>query len=177
MDYLSNLSTLETLFTIGVVGALLTFPLNDILSVGFFDITDFFLAMVITSVVSGSLDDVVNPKRQLILIYIVVSLLLSLFKIFLIIPFMKRAENSAVTSWKDLEGKEGTLITGIVENGVGEVMVFDGFSRMNKMAKIYKQDSQEMATLKKGTNVLIIEIIDSIAYVIPYENDIKIQGK
>lgn len=37
-----TIEPLELLFIIGVAGTVLTFPLNDILSVGFYDITDFF---------------------------------------------------------------------------------------------------------------------------------------
>lgn len=39
-----TIEPLELLFIIGVAGTVLTFPLNDILSVGFYDITDFFWA-------------------------------------------------------------------------------------------------------------------------------------
>ena len=50
-----TIEPLELLFIIGVAGTVLTFPLNDILSVGFYDITDFFLGILTASLLVNAL--------------------------------------------------------------------------------------------------------------------------
>ena len=169
-----TIEPLELLFIIGVAGTVLTFPLNDILSVGFYDITDFFLGILTTSLLVNALQKSDSWSFGLFAsAFLVVSALIIAFKIFFVLPLLKRAENSTVTSSKDLEGKEATVTVPIGQTTIGEIIVSTGFGKMNRMARIYASpDTEEVRNIASGETVLIIEIRDSIAYVTPYKNAI-----
>ena len=169
-----TIEPLELLFIIGVAGTVLTFPLNDILSVGFYDITDFFLGILTTSLLVNALQKSDGWSFGLFAsAFLVVSALIIAFKIFFVLPLLKRAENSTVTSSKDLEGKEATVTVPIGQTTIGEIIVSTGFGKMNRMARIYASpDTEEVRNIASGETVLIIEIRDSIAYVTPYKNAI-----
>jgi membrane protein implicated in regulation of membrane protease activity len=170
-----TIEPLELLFIIGVAGTVLTFPINDILSVGFYDITDFFLGILTTSLLVNALQKSDSWSFGLFAsAFLVVSALIIAFKIFFVLPLLKRAENSTITSSKDLEGKEATVTVPIGQTTIGEIIVSTGFGKMNRMARIYASpDTEEVRTIASGATVLIIEIRDNIAYVIPYENAIQ----
>ncbi|PTQ85386.1 hypothetical protein C8U37_10423 [Trichococcus patagoniensis] len=170
-----TIEPLELLFIIGVAGTVLTFPINDILSVGFYDITDFFLGILTTSLLVNALQ---KPDEDLVGVFVgiflAVSALIIAFKIFFVLPLLKRAENSTITSSKDLEGKEATVTVPIGRTAIGEIIVSTGFGKMNRMARIYANpDTENLLNIASGETVLIIEIRDNIAYVIPYENAIQ----
>jgi hypothetical protein len=169
-----TIGPLELLFLIGVAGTVLTFPLNDILSVGFYDITDFFLGILTTSLIVNALQ---QPDEGLVGlfagVFLAVTALIITFKIFFVLPLLKRAENSTITSSKDLEGKEATVTVPIGQTTIGEIIVSTGFGKMNRMARIYVSPGTEtIGTIASGATVLIIEVRDNIAYVTPYENAI-----
>lgn len=170
-----TIEPLELLFIIGVVGTVLTFPINDILSLGFYDITDFFLGILTTSLLVNALKKSMSESFGLFTsVFLVVSALIIVFKIFFVLPLMRRAENSTITSSKDLEGREATVTVPIGQTTIGEIIVSTGFGKMNRMARIYASpDTEEVRTIASGETVLIIEIRDNIAYVIPYENAIQ----
>ncbi|MDB6354244.1 NfeD family protein [Trichococcus sp. K1Tr] len=167
-----TIEPLELLFIIGVAGTVLTFPLNDILSVGFYDITDFFLGILMTSLLVNALQKSDGWSFGLFAsVFLVVSALIIAFKIFFVLPLLKRAENSTITSSKDLEGKEATVTVPIGQKTIGEIIVSTGFGKMNRMALIYAcSDTADVLNIASGETVLIIEIRDNIAYVTPYKN-------
>lgn len=169
-----TIEPLELLFIIGVAGTVLTFPLNDILSVGFYDITDFFLGILTASLLVNALQKSDGWSSGLFAVaFLVVSAFIIAFKIFFVLPLLKRAENSTITSSKDLEGKEATVTVPIGQTTIGEIIVSTGFGKMNRMARIYVTPGTEtVSTIASGTTVLIIEVRDNIAYVTPYENAI-----
>ena len=175
LTFFQTIEPLELLFIIGVAGTVLTFPINDILSVGFYDITDFFLGILTTSLLVNALQKSDSWSFGLFAsAFLVVSALIIAFKIFFVLPLLKRAENSTITSSKDLEGKEATVTVPIGQTTIGEIIVSTGFGKMNRMARIYSSpDTEELRTIVSGATVLIIEIRDNIAYVIPYENAIQ----
>ena len=167
-----TIEPLELLFIIGVAGTVLTFSLNGILSVGFYDITDFFLGILMTSLL-------VNAKQKsdgwsfglFASAFLVVSALIIAFKIFFVLPLLKRAENSTITSSKDLEGKEATVTVPIGQKTIGEIIVSTGVGKMNRMALIYAcSATEDVLNIANGETVLIIEVRDNIAYVTPYKN-------
>ncbi|MFY9901865.1 MAG: hypothetical protein WAK52_04575 [Trichococcus sp.] len=174
LTFFQTIEPLELLFIIGVAGTVLTFPLNDILSVGFYDITDFFLGILTTSLLVNALQKSDGWSFGLFAsAFLVVSALIIAFKIFFVLPLLKRAENSTVTSSKDLEGREATVTVPIGQTTIGEIIVSTGFGKMNRMARIYASpDTEEVRNIASGETVLIIEIRDSIAYVTPYKNAI-----
>ncbi|TNV68151.1 NfeD family protein [Trichococcus shcherbakoviae] len=167
-----TIEPLELLFIIGVAGTVLTFPLNDILSVGFYDITDFFLGILMTSLLVNALQKSDGWSFGLFTsAFLVVSALIIAFKIFFVLPLLKRAENSTITSSKDLEGKEATVTVPIGQKTIGEIIVSTGFGKMNRMALIYAcSATEDVLNIANGETVLIIEVRDNIAYVTPYKN-------
>lgn len=166
----------ELLFIIGFVGTIITLPLQDILSLGFVDITDLLLGLVATACVSLIFG---NPETEtkltLGLIYAVVIIVFIILKIVVILPFRYKSENSTTFSMKSIAGKQGTVTTTITKESMGEVMVYAGFTRINKGARIYNESTNGTVIEKIpiGADILVIEVKDNILYVIPYENSIK----
>src|SRR5699024_4713210 len=119
-------------------------PLQDIISVGFFDITDFFLGMVATACIALIFNKPdVESLWLLTLIYVACSIVLIILKIVVILPFRNRAENSTTFSMKTLAGKQGSVTTTITKEAMGEVMVYAGFTKINKGARIYSGGSED----------------------------------
>ncbi|MCM3512226.1 hypothetical protein [Carnobacterium inhibens] len=159
--------------------AILTLPLKDIISVGFYDISDFFVTgMIAFFITYGVL--VTNLATVSIWLFVgvflAVMIVIMLMNILVILPFKSRAENSTITSIHELEGKEATVSIPITLNGTGEVIVSTGFTRVNKMAKIY-DNTDNITEIPKNENVLIMDVSNNILYVLPYTNSIKAIGK
>ena len=159
--------------------AILTLPLKDIISVGFYDISDFFVTgMIAFFITYGVL--VANLATVSIWLFVgvflAVMVVIMLMNILVILPFKSRAENSTTTSIHELEGKEATVSIPITLNGTGEVIVSTGFTRVNKMAKIY-DNTDNITEIPKNENVLIMDVSNNILYVLPYTNSIKAIGK
>ncbi len=179
-DWLNSLTSVEMLFVIGFVGTLVTIPLQDFISLGFYDITDFFVGLVATAcstIILNNVDTVTN--LELGIIFIIIEIILVVLKISVILPFRSKAENSTTFSMKSIAGKQGNVTTTITKDSMGEVMVYAGFTRINKTAKIYVESeptSSDKVIVEKipiGTEILVIEVKDNILYVLPYTNDIK----
>ncbi|WP_029278520.1 membrane protein [Carnobacterium jeotgali] len=159
--------------------AILTLPLKDIISIGFYDISDFFVTgMIAFFITYGVLvTNLATVSLWLFVgIFLAVMVVIMLMNILVILPFKSRAENSNITSIHDLEGKEATVSIPITLNGTGEVIVSTGFTRVNKMAKIYDNTDNITEILKKE-NVLVMDVSNNILYVLPYTNSIKAIGK
>ncbi|AGY82625.1 membrane integrity integral inner membrane protein [Carnobacterium inhibens] len=159
--------------------AILTLPLKDIISIGFYDISDFFVtAMIAFFITYGIL--VTNHTAVSIWLFVgiffAIMVVIMLMNILVILPFKSRAENSNITSIHELEGKEAKVSIPITLNGTGEVIVSTGFSRINKMAKIY-ENTDGITDIPKNENVLVMDVSDNILYVLPYTNSIKTIGK
>ncbi|MCC5894135.1 MAG: hypothetical protein JJU16_01605 [Alkalibacterium sp.] len=179
---LANQTYMQLAFVTCLILALLTLPLRDIVTIGFFDISDLFVSFMI-SVFIGYMINEGMPANAAIsvglfaLIVVTVVTCVVLLNIFVIIPFRSRSENSSATSIRQLEGKEGTVSISITADGVGEVLVYTGFTKINKMAKIYESGNEPIAFIEQGTNVLVMDVKDSILYVIPYTNSIQATNK
>ena len=159
--------------------AILTLPLKDIISIGFYDISDFFVTgMIAFFITYGVLvTNLATVSLWLFVgIFFAIMVVIMLMNILAILPFKSRAENSNITSIHDLEGKEATVSIPITLNGTGEVIVSTGFTRVNKMAKIYDNTDNITEILKKE-NVLVMDVSNNILYVLPYTNSIKAIGK
>lgn len=178
---LSNQTYMQLAFFTCLILALLTLPLRDIVTVGFFDISDLFVSFMITVFIGYIVNELLPDNTAIsiglfIFIFVTVVTGVVLLNIFVIIPFRSRSENSSATSIRQLEGKEGTVSVSITEHGIGEVVVYTGFSKINKMAKIYENKDQ-ITLIPQDTNVLIMDVRDSILYVLPYTNAIKASQK
>ena len=176
---LENPLYLQFAFAGCIALAILTLPLKDIISVGFYDISDFFVTgMIAFFIIYGVL--VTNRTTVSIWlfagIFFAIMIVIMLMNILVILPFKRRAENSSITSIHELEGKEGKVSIPITLNGTGEVIVSTGFTRINRMAKIYN-NADGITDISKNENVLIMDVRDNILYVLPYTNSIKAIGK
>lgn len=178
---LSNQTYMQLAFVTCLTLALLTLPLRDIITIGFFDISDLFVSFMISVFIAYMINETMPTNTVIstgLFIFINIGVITGvvLLNIFVIIPFRSRAENSSATSIKQLEGKEGKVSISITENGIGEVVVYTGFSKVNRMAKIYK-NNDDITVIPQDTNVLVMDIKDSILYVLPYTNTIQATQK
>ncbi|WP_407371814.1 hypothetical protein [Carnobacterium sp.] len=176
---LENPLYLQFAFAGCIALAILTLQLKDIISVGFYDISDFFVTgMIAFFITYGVLVTSRAPVSIWLFagIFFAIMVVIMLMNILVILPFKSRAENSNVTSIHDLEGKEATVSIPITLNGTGEVIVSTGFTRVNKMAKIY-DNTDNITDIPKNENVLIMDVRDNILYVLPYTNSIKTIGQ
>ncbi len=175
---LSNQTYMQLAFVACLILALLTLPLREIVTIGFFDISDLFVSLMIAVFIGYMINESMPGNAFIsiglfILILVTVVTGIVLLNIFVIIPFRSRSENSSATSIRQLEGKEGTVSVSITADGVGEVLVYTGFTKINRMAKIYENSSKSVTFIEQGTNVLVMDIKDSILYVLPYTNAIQ----
>lgn len=175
---LSNQTYMQLAFVACLILALLTLPLREIVTIGFFDISDLFVSLMIAVFIGYMINESMPGNAFIsiglfILILVTVVTGIVLLNIFVIIPFRSRSENSSATSIRQLEGKEGTVSVSITADGVGEVLVYTGFTKINRMAKIYENSSKPVTFIEQGTNVLVMDIKDSILYVLPYTNAIQ----
>ncbi|SDQ29959.1 NfeD-like C-terminal, partner-binding [Carnobacterium viridans] len=176
---LENSLYLQFAFTGCIALAILTLPLKDIISVGFYDISDFFVTGMIAFFITYGIlvTNLITVSIWLFVgIFFVVMVAIMLMNILVILPFKSRAENSTITSIHELEGKEAKVSIPITLNGTGEVIVSTGFTRVNKMAKIY-DNTDNITEIPKNENVLIMDVSNNILYVLPYTNSIKAIGK
>lgn len=179
---LSNQTYMQLAFVSFLVLALLTLPLRDIITIGFFDISDLFVSFMIAVFIGYMINESLpgsQPVSTRLFMFIIVSVVTAvvLLNIFVIIPFRSQAENSSATSIRQLEGKEGTVSISITADGVGEVLVYTGFTKTNRMAKIYESGANPITFIEQGTNVLVMDVKDSILYVLPYTNAIQTTNK
>lgn len=173
---------MQLAFVSFLVLALLTLPLRDIITIGFFDISDLFVSFMIAVFIGYMINESLPGSQTVstrLFMFIIVSVVtvVVLLNIFVIIPFRSRAENSSATSIRQLEGKEGTVSISITADGVGEVLVYTGFTKTNRMAKIYESEANPITFIEQGTNVLVMDVKDSILYVLPYTNAIQTTNK
>lgn len=176
---LENSLYLQFAFAGCIALAILTLPLKDIISVGFYDISDFFVTGMIAFFITYGIlvTNLITVSIWLFVgIFFVVMVAIMLMNILVILPFKSRAENSTITSIHELEGKEAKVSIPITLNGTGEVIVSTGFTRVNKMAKIY-DNTDNITEIPKNENVLIMDVSNNILYVLPYTNSIKAIGK
>jgi hypothetical protein len=101
---------------------------------------------------------------------------LGIVLIVLFIPIMSLFNSFADRRYK---ADEKSLLTGKLLLGIdhaadtGEVLAdFVNESRKTLPAKLYAPENQTFSALEKGTSVLIIEVINGVAYVIPNKNQI-----
>ncbi|WP_208559472.1 hypothetical protein [Marinilactibacillus kalidii] len=175
---LSNQTYMQIAFVTFLILALLMLPLRDILTIGFFDISDLFVSIMIAVFIGYIINDRLPENDSISVglftfLFITVVIGVVLLNIFVIIPFRSRSENSSATSIHQLEGKEGTVSISITADGVGEVLMYTGFTKINRMAKIYENSSEPVTFIEQGTNILVMDVKDSMLYVLPYTNAIQ----
>lgn len=168
LDWIQNWTFVDWIFWFGLILTIVSFPFRDFISVGFYDISDFFISLVATSTLVYIFFDGTIGSIGYWIIFILVSAFVISLKTFVVFPFMNRADNSTVSTIYDLEGKVGKTMSTIKPDKLGEVMVFSGFSKITRGARIWKSDETSQA-ISSGTEVLIVEVKEGVFYVIPYK--------
>ncbi len=93
-----------------------------------------------------------------------VALLLSLLSYHFILIPVKRAQHSLVVSEKAIEGTVATVITTIPVDGFGEILIKSATGSISRSAV-----SVEGIQIEAGETVMVFEIKDRVAQVIPYK--------
>ncbi|GGA87286.1 hypothetical protein [Ornithinibacillus halotolerans] len=126
------------------------------------------LAFIVFLSSSGYVLELVTPLSSLFILLISIGFALVmdvLLNFFILIPLSSAEESLAFTE-ESLKGRVGKIIISIPKDGFGEIVI-DGKSGMiSRPAKSY-----ENVSISEGTEVLVLEIIDGVMYVIPYDLD------
>lgn len=96
----------------------------------------------------------------LVLAFILVTLL----NVFVLIP-LSSAEESIVYKEEDLKGRIGRVITSIPVDGFGEVVIEGISGTIAKSAKSFNNEP-----IPYDEKVLVIDIKESVVYVLPYQS-------
>jgi len=168
IEYFTALPQLEQMMLIGAAGALLFLPLKDILSVEFYDVCDIFLSMIGAAVLFGIKEMPEPSVEQTLWVMAGLGIAIIFIKIFIVVPFQRKGENSSVLSRNDYIGMEAEVTVSISPKGIGEIMVKTPFGRTTQMAKVDNTNEHEtLAKIPAGTRVQVTCIKDSFLYVVP----------
>lgn len=124
------------------------------------------LAFITFFAAGGFIFEKVTSLNSFIIMFISagISVLLDvLLNVFVLVP-MKSAEQSLSYTEKSLEGRIGKIIIPIPQQGFGEVVIESSSGMISKPAASF-DDVQ----IPEGAEVLIIEVRDSVLYVVPYK--------
>lgn len=100
----------------------------------------------------------------IIIISIFVAFVIDTFlNIFVLIP-MSSAEESLSYTEESLKGRVGKIIISVPENGFGEIIIDSKSGMISKPAASY-----ENMTIAEGKKVLVIDVVNGVLYVDPYE--------
>lgn len=86
-----------------------------------------------------------------------------IFHFFVLIP-LSSAEESLVYNEESLKGRVGKVITTIPMDGYGEIIIESTSGNISKTAASFYNEA-----IENGIEIIVIEVKDSIAYVVPYE--------
>ncbi|WP_413509406.1 NfeD family protein [Carnobacterium maltaromaticum] len=132
-------------------------PIDPVLIVPFFAFTSLFGYLGEAHTGFGS--------AWILLVSLVIStIIIFLLNFYLVVP-MRDAESTLSTSEKDMEGRVGIVVTPIPEKGMGEISLKSVTGSSTRPASRY----QVGEAIKAGEKVLVIEIKERVAYVVPYE--------
>ncbi|MFC4322101.1 NfeD family protein [Litchfieldia salsa] len=168
--------SLQTIYLTGlVIGGVLTFLyilFGDLLD-GMFELVPdgilnptLVLSFVTFTSASGYLFEKISTISSLIifLISIVLSLILvTMLHVFVLVP-LSSAEESLVYRDDDLKGRIGKVIISIPEEGFGEVILEGMGGNIAMSARSFEEKP-----IPYETKVLVIDVKDSVLYVLPHE--------
>ena len=84
---------------------------------------------------------------------------------YVLVP-LRSSEATISSSEKSLEGRTATVVTPIPVAGMGEIQFKSVTGSINRPAKFYEPQTEELAN---GSLVLVIEIKERVCYVTPYK--------
>ncbi|MBD8067767.1 NfeD family protein [Bacillus sp. PS06] len=159
-----------------VIGGVLTFlyilfgdlleGLFEILPDGFISPTLVLSFITFTSATGYIFEKLTSIHSGIILIIsVIVSLLLvTLLNVFVLIP-LSSAEESLAYRDEDLKGRIGRVIVSIPEDGFGEVIIEGNGGNIGMSAKSFEEKA-----IPYDTKVLVIDVQDSVLYVLPQQD-------
>ncbi|HJA90061.1 MAG TPA: NfeD family protein [Candidatus Jeotgalibaca merdavium] len=175
MSALFESMTLATgLMAVGIVGALICIPIKDIISVDFYDICDLFISLFFVGLISTKFSmESSHQTLLLIALFLAISLVIILIKLFVFVPFQAKAETNALLSRKDYIGEKGRVTVTINSDTVGEVVLYTIFGNVPMTAKIYQLSYDDSPLrIATGEQIRVMDIDGAIVYVTPYEEDL-----
>ncbi|MDE1549284.1 NfeD family protein [Jeotgalibaca caeni] len=167
--FVESMSTANLLMVIGIIGAVITIPVKDFITLEFYDICDVFISLFLVGMIMTRLS--VEAQENMLLlagIFLVVSLVIILIKIFVFVPFQEKAETNALLSRKDYIGELGRVTVAITKDGLGEVVLYTVFGNVPMTAKIYQEpNEEERLRIATGEQIRVRDIQGSIVFVAP----------
>lgn len=169
--------SLEDFFLYGlIISGILTFLLiflNDVFAG--LELPDFLNPTLILSFLTiGSACGYILTKLSgltTMLIFVISAViafvLVALLNIFVLVPVSMAQESLTITE-DDLRGRIGMVITGIPENGYGEVLIISKSGSIAKPAISFDQVS-----IAAQTKVLIIDVHNGVLHVSPHEEIVE----
>lgn len=116
----------------------------------------------------GYILEYITPLHSIIVavIAIILALLLdTLMNVFILVP-LSTAEESLSYTEESLKGRVGKIIIPIPEDGFGEIIIESKVGMISRPAAAIENE-----TIAEGEKVLVLEVKQSVLYVVPYEYD------
>ncbi|MEK5443968.1 MULTISPECIES: NfeD family protein [unclassified Fredinandcohnia] len=165
---------IETIYLIGLVisgiGTLLFILFGDFLEGifpdSFLSPTLIFSFLTFLSASGYIFEKILSFHSLLIFVIslVLALILVTLLNVFVLIP-LSSAEESMVYREEDLKGRIGKVITSIPIDGFGEVVIEGISGTIAKSAKSFNNEP-----IPYDEKVLIIDVKEGVAYVLPYQN-------
>lgn len=168
--FIESMTLPNLLMLIGTAGAIILIPIKDVISLEFYDICDVFISLFFVGLIMTKMDEGMEQNKFLLTgIFLGVSIVIILIKLFVFVPFQEKAETNALLSRKDYIGERGKVTVTITKEGLGEVVLYTVFGNVPMTAKIYHQENDGIIQIANGQMIRVMDIQGSIVFVAPYE--------
>lgn len=169
-EFFTSLTLTQQVMLGSIVGALVTIPVKDVLSVGYYDICDVFFSTFFTALLLEAMGKEDGMDKLVMgAMFIGISMVIIFLKIVLIVPFQEKAETTALMSREDYVGETGKVTVAIKGDALGEVVIYTPFGNATMTAKIYHGfEAEKMPKIATGEPVRVMDVEGSIVYVEPY---------
>lgn len=170
--FLEALTLPSILMMIGIGGALITIPIKDVVTLEYYDICDVFISLFFLGMIMTRMGEETYGNTFLLTgLFLGISVLIILVKLFVFVPFQERAETNALLSRKDYIGERGSVTVAIAKDGLGEVVLYTVFGNVPMTAKIYQErDREEIERIATGVKIRVRDVQGSIVLVSPDES-------
>lgn len=168
---IESLTTANIIMIIGIVGAVVSIPIKDLLTLEYYDICDVFISLFIVGMFMTKMsEDAQNNMFLLTGIFLGVSVAIIFIKVFVFVPFQEKAETNALLSRKNYIGEPGKVTVALTKERLGEVVLYTVFGNVAATAKIYhQQGEEELLRIETGQAIRVRDVKDAIVFVSPEE--------
>ncbi|ASN06039.1 hypothetical protein [Virgibacillus necropolis] len=131
------------------------------------------LAFITLFSATGYVLEVLTSLSSLLIIVISIFtafILDALLNLFVLIP-MSSAEESLSYTEESLKGRVGKIIISIPENGFGEIIIPSKSGMISKPSASY-----ENLAIAEGKQVLVLDVVKGVLYVVPYDDDLDTEN-